>query len=133
MKVVLDTNVLLSGIFFGGTPGRILEEWQNGRFEVLVSRAILDEYVVASEKVARRYSGDDALPILSHLATRWRLVHAVPLREPVCRDPSDDKFLACARAAAADVIVSGDSDLLALGRWEGIAILSPRQFADAHL
>lgn len=101
MKVVLDTNVLLSGIFFGGTPGRILEEWQNGRFEVLVSRAILDE--------------------------------AVPLREPVCRDPSDDKFLACARAAAADVIVSGDSDLLALGRWEGIAILSPRQFADAHL
>jgi predicted nucleic acid-binding protein len=55
------------------------------------------------------------------------------LAEPVSRDPDDDKFLACALAASAPVVVSGDRDLQTLGSWQGVRVLSPRAFADEYL
>jgi putative PIN family toxin of toxin-antitoxin system len=130
VKVVLDTNVFVSGVFFGGTPGRVLEAWRDGRVEVILSREIIEEYVRVGEELASRFPGVEPGPALELLAVSTTLVGATLLPAPVSRDPDDDKFLACALAAGADCIVSGDRDLLDLSSYEGVVVMSPRDFVD---
>ena len=133
MRVVLHTNVLMSGVLFEGVPDRVLEAWRDGRVDVVVSEPIFREYQRVADTLAERYGGLGLTAILALVAREAEWVEAAPLPEPVSTDPDDDKFLACARAAGAGVVVSGDSDLLSIGRWKGIEILSPRQFVDAYL
>lgn len=130
MRVVLDTNVFVSGVFFGGIPGRVLEAWRDGRVEVALYREIIEEYVRVGEELASRFKGVDLCPALELLAVSTTLVSSTQLPEPVSRDPDDDKFLACALAAGADCVVSGDRDLLDISPHEGIVVLSPRDFVD---
>lgn len=130
MKVVVDTNVFVSGVFFGGTPGRVLEAWRDGRVEVVLSREIVEEYVRVGERLANRFPGVDLNPALELLTVSATLVTSPPLPERASRDPDDDKFLACALAAGADCVVSGDRDLLDLSAYEGIVVLSARDFFD---
>jgi len=130
VKVVVDTNVFVSGVFFGGTPGRVLEAWRHGRVEVVLSREIVEEYVRVGERLANRFPGVDLNPALELLTVSATLVTSPPLPERASRDPDDDKFLACALAAGADCVVSGDRDLLDLSAYEGIVVLSPRDFLD---
>ena len=130
MKVVLDTNVFVSGIFFGGTPGRVLEAWRDGRAEFVLSREIVEEYVRVGGELADRFPGVDLSAALELLTVSATLVTAPPLPERASRDPDDDKFLACALAAGADCVVSGDRDLLDVSSYEGIVVLSPRDFFD---
>ena len=135
MRVVLDTNVVLSGIFFGGVPGRILTAWADGQLQLVLSPEILDEYRRAGDVLALRHpERRTALaPVLALIATDAVLIDAAPLPAPVSVDPDDDKFLAAALAAAAPVVVSGDGHLRALSGWQGIQVLSPRQFIERHL
>ena len=135
MKAVLDTNVLISGIFFGGIPGHLLSAWKEGSFVLALSAEILEEY----ERVASRISGDHPglagswEPVLALIAMNAMLVAAKPLEEQVSTDPDDDKFLACALASGTEFVVSGDKDLLEVSGWNGISVLTPRQFYDRHL
>lgn len=133
MRIVLDTNVLISAVFFGGLPGRILEGWRNGHLDLVMTADILQEYQRVGLILAEEYSGIDLGPFLSLLAIRGELVNAPALPEPVCVDPDDDKFLACAMAAGVSVIVSGDKDLLDKSGWQDIRVLRPRQFSDEFL
>lgn len=133
MRVVLDTNVLMSAIFFGGVPGRILEAWRNGQVELVLSPGILEEYLRVEEELRRRLGELEVVPLISLIAARAEWVADEDLEPPVCRDPADDKFLACARAGSALAIVSGDDDLRSLREWEGVPVLSPREFVDRHL
>ncbi len=135
MRVVIDTNVLMSGIFFGGVPGRILGAWAEGQLELVLSPDILAEYRRVGAELAVRYpEREEALyPVLALVAMNAVLVHAAPLSAPVSPDPDDDKFLAAAKQAGATAIVSGDRDLLNVSGWQNIAVLTPRQFADHHL
>ena len=128
MKVVLDTNVLISGIFFGGPPGHLLAAWQAGQFELVLSPDILDEYLRVAESLAEHHPDIDISPILRLIVARGTLIEVAPLPQQVCSDPSDDKFLACALAGAADVIVSGDHQLQAVSGYQGIAVIPPQQF-----
>jgi putative PIN family toxin of toxin-antitoxin system len=132
---VLDTNVLMSGIFFGGGPGRLLDAWTVGRFELVLSPAILDEYRRVGAELAAKYPArSEALtPVLALIAMNASMVDAAPLPEPVSTDPDDDKFLAAAIAAKARMVVSGDQDLLEVSGWRGIEVLTPRAFVDRHL
>ena len=130
MKVVLDTNVFVSGVFFGGTPDRVLEAWRDGTTEVVLSREILEEYVRVDEELAGRFPDIDLGPAFELLAVSATLVVSTRLPEPVSRDPDDDKFLACGLAAGADCVVSGDRDLLDVSPYEGVVVLSPRDFVD---
>ena len=130
MKVVVDTNVFVSGVFFGGTPGRVLEAWRDGRVEVVLSREIVEEYVRVGERLVNRFPDVDLNPALELLTVSATLVTSPSLPERASRDPDDDKFLACALAAGADCVVSGDRDLLDLSAYEGIVVLSPRDFLD---
>ena len=133
MRVVIDTNVLMSGIFFGGTPGRIVDALKLGQISLVASPSIVDEYQRVGEDLESNYGELGAASVLTFLLARGEIVEAPDLAEPVSRDPDDDKFLACAAAASASFVVSGDRDLQALASWNGIRILSPRAFADEYL
>lgn len=133
MKIVLDTNVFVSAIFFGGPPGEVLLAWDEGRIEVVLSPEILAEYQETGEELAAGHPGVDLQPILQTVAMRAEIVLPVPLGESVCVDPDDDKFLACAVACRAICIVSGDKHLLAVSGYRGIEVLRPREFVDRYL
>jgi putative PIN family toxin of toxin-antitoxin system len=128
VKIVLDTNVLISGIYFGGLPGKILEAWGARRFELLVSTEILQEYLNVAERLADRYAGVEYESILGLIIQNAELAQTSDLPEPVSTDPDDDKFLACALAGNSTTIVSGDSDLLNVSGYCGIKVLTPKAF-----
>ena len=133
MKVVLDTNVLMSAIFFGGSPYRILQAWRDGKIQLAVCLEILAEYRQVAIRLSDKYRGVDILPLLDLIAIHSHIVQAAPLRGPVCDDPDDDIFLACALAAKARIIVSGDRHLLAVSGCAGIEVLRPKAFVDKFL
>lgn len=124
-RVVLDTNVLISGIFFAGAPARILAAWRDGSFVLFLSPEILDEYRRVAGELTTRFPAIDVAPILDLITLHAQVVAAPPLKAPLCRDPDDDKFLACAAACGA-VLVSGDKDLLALAGSSDVEIITPR-------
>ncbi len=135
LRVVLDTNVVLSGIFFDGLPGRVLEAWQADQYTLVLSPAIVGEYQRAGEVLAGRYpeAGRALGPVLTLLVQSALLVDAPELAEGVCADPEDDKFLACAAASGARVIVSGDKQLRRVSGWRGIDVVGPRAFLERYV
>lgn len=133
LKVVLDTNVFISAIFFSGPPYRILQAWQSGKFEVAVSQEILDEYRRVGEILAHEHSKIDLNPILNFVIEHAKVYRPAKLKEPVCEDPDDDKFIACALASGCGIIISGDKHLLKVSGYQGIEVLKPRQFVDRYL
>ncbi len=130
MRVVLDTNVFVSAVFFGGHPGRVLAAWRDGVIDVVVSDEIIQEYVRVGRRLADQFPGVALWTALDLVAAAAELVAAPPLQETVCRDPDDDKFLACALAAQARYIVSGDRDLLAISPYRGVTVVRPRDFSE---
>jgi len=133
LKVVMDTNVFVSGVFFSGPPYQILKAWQSGEFELVVSQEILDEYRRVGEVLAEERPNTDLSPILNFVIEHAKVYKPAKLKEPVCEDPDDDKFLACALASGSKVIISGDKHLLKVSGYEGIEVLKPRAFADRYL
>jgi len=107
LKVVIDTNVFVSGVFFSGPPYQILKAWQSGDFELVVSQEILDEYRRVGRYLAEEHLNIDLTPILTFVIEHAKVYEPARLKEPVCEDPDDDKFLACALASGSTVIVSG--------------------------
>jgi uncharacterized protein len=133
VKVVLDTNVFLSAVFFGGPPGQILQAWHDERVEIVLSPEILAEYQEAGEELAKRHPDVDLQPVLQIVAMRAEIVLPAPLGESVCVDPDDDKFLACAVASVAPFVVSGDKHLLNVREYRGVRVIRPREFVDQYL
>ncbi|MFC1814146.1 putative toxin-antitoxin system toxin component, PIN family [Thermodesulfobacteriota bacterium] len=133
MKIVLDTNVFISGVFFSGPPYKILKAWRNHKFQIIISMEILDEYYRVGEELSAQFSDVDLDPILELFTTKAELIQAALLNEPVCDDPNDDKFFACAIAAGANLIVSGDKHLLRMSGYQGVEVVRPRQFVDEYL
>lgn len=133
MRVVLDTNVFVFAVFFGGVLGRILESWRDGRLQFVLSAEILDEFQRVGQVLSAQFADVDLEPILALVTVEAEIVDSPPLSAPVCRDPDDDKFFACASAAGAAVIVSGDKHLLDHDGWRGVRVLRPRPFVDEFL
>ncbi len=128
MKFVLDTNVLMSGIFFRGKPGQILDWWLEGNATLLVSDEILQEYESVFMRLSAKYPALEAKRLLNSVAVHASVIHAKQLPVQVTDDPDDEKFVACALQGRAHVIVSGDKHLLSVNGWEGIEILNPSTF-----
>ena len=133
MRVVLDTNVFVSGIFFTGPPYQILKAWHQQRLGIVVSPPILEEYRGVGKRLSDQFPGVDLIPILELVAARAVHVETVQLVEPVCDDPDDDKFIACAISGRAQYIVSGDKHLLKQSGYKGLEIITPRRFVDKCL
>ncbi|MGI9861191.1 putative toxin-antitoxin system toxin component, PIN family [Moorella naiadis] len=124
-KIVFDTNVLVSAIGWKGPPHRLLEACLHGKLKFYISPALLDELseVLARPKLSVIAGHPDLPVILTWLSTSEHIV--IPNFEPcvIARDPDDNKVLACAIAAKADAVISGDEHLLDLQVHEGISIL----------
>ncbi|MDD5008951.1 MAG: putative toxin-antitoxin system toxin component, PIN family [Syntrophorhabdaceae bacterium] len=133
MKIVLDTNVFISGIFFTGPPHRILEAWRDGKIQLVISPEILAEYSRVGKILAEEYPLIDVHPMIDLVTVEAELYNAQGLLEPVCSDPDDDKFLACAIAGGSKIIVSGDKHLLKVSGFQGIEILKPQEFTKRYL
>jgi putative PIN family toxin of toxin-antitoxin system len=133
MRVVADTNVFISGVFFSGPPYLVLDAWRRGRITLVVSPEILEEYRRIGEELASQFSGVDLAPWLELVAVKSTIVDAPPLAEQVCSDPDDDKFLACAIASRTKLVCSGDRALLKTSGFRGITVLKPRELVERHL
>ena len=136
LRAVIDTNVLVSSVLSKqGAPARLLDAWHERRFDLVISEAIIGEiesvlseprlkqvFHIVDERIARLVEvlREDALLVPGNADVRG----AVPA------DPSDEMFLAAAVDGDADVVVSGDKDLLDLESFRGIVILTARQFLD---
>jgi uncharacterized protein len=133
LKVVMDTNVFVSGVFFSGPPYQILKAWQSGEFELVASQEILDEYLRVGEILAEERPAVDLKPIFNFVLEHATIYKPSVLKEPVCEDPDDDKFFACALASESRIIISGDKHLLKVSGYQGIEVLKPREFIDKYL
>jgi len=128
MRLVLDTNVVVSGLLWNGSPAQLIEAAQADEAELFTSRTLLAELTrilrrakFAKVIAASGFSLDDLVLGFVELAA---LVTPEPIPATVLNDPDDDHVLACALAAKADLIVSGDRDLLTLKAFREIPIVT---------
>ena len=133
MKIVLDTNVLISGIFFSGPPYQILKAWQEGKIQIAVSKEILNEYHRVAEELSEKFPDVEISQILELLTIHSEMVNTQGLEVSVCEDPDDNMFISCALGSKSKVIVSGDKHLLKISGYQEIEVLKPRVFLDNHL
>jgi len=135
IKAVVDANVLISSVIAPlGHSRQIFNAWRDGAFLLVTSPGILEEVSrrLAHPRIANRYSisSEDRIAVL-------RLLKAESMITPgsrdvsVTRDPTDDKVIAAALETGAEYIVTGDKDLLTLGKYEGVGILTPARFISA--
>ncbi len=135
-RALLDANVLISAaIRPSGPPGQITAAlFARGAFNLVLSPAIIAEVEVALRlPKIRKYLRDveEALLWLADLVALADLVEDTGRVKGICRDPADDVVIAAAVEGRADVLVTGDADLLALEQYEGIGIVTPRAFLES--
>lgn len=129
MKIILDTNVLVSGIFWQGIPARILDAWTDQRFRLVVSPPILEEYQEVVDYLTRKYpSITTGQTILQAIAVYSDIVEPVKLPKQICTDPDDDKFIAAGLSGQVDYVVSGDVALLKTDGYLGLRVVKPSVF-----
>lgn len=131
MRAVIDVNVLVSGLFWHGAPHNLIERVREGTLLLISSPALLAELAEVLERptfdhILQR-SNTSLERSLAEIQTLAEVIAPPPLQKPLCRDPDDDELLALAVAARADLIISGDADLLDLCNYEGIPIVTPIQ------
>lgn len=130
MKAVFDTNVLIAAFLTEGVCSKLLVRARKGECDLILSNDIVREFEkVLSKKFAlSRQEISDVRAILAE-AAKANMRHVNPI-EPVCRDGDDNKILACALAANADYLVTGDEDLLVMKKYGKTRIISPKEFED---
>lgn len=128
MRAVLDTNVVMSAFFFGGTPLKIVRSAFSRKIELVASKAVLSEYREVAERLHEQFPSVNYRRPLSILESKLTMVRLAALGEAVCRDPDDDDIIACALGGKAKVICSGDGDLLALNGFRGLEVMKPSVF-----
>lgn len=126
MRLLLDTNVLVSAFISRGVCHELLEHCAL-EHEIVGSRFILAEF---EDKLVRKFRVPPsvAAEALALVQSRMELVEPLALDSPVCRDPDDDWVLAAARAGRCACLITGDRDLLVLDEFDGIPILPPSGF-----
>jgi putative PIN family toxin of toxin-antitoxin system len=129
IRAVVDTNVYISAVMFGGLPGALLDLILLRSFDTLISPALLDEL---DEKLRLKFkvSPSDAALIRERINDVAKLVKPEESLRIIADDPDDDRVLECAAAGKADYIITGDKHLLALGSFRDIDIVRVRQFMD---
>ena len=130
IRVVVDTNVVVSGLLFNGTPGRLIPLWKRGQIKPLTSAEIIDEVIRVlaypkfklSESEINYLLNIEILPHFDVIETKQKCSSIIK------EDPSDDKFIHCAEAGKENYIISGDQHLLSMKRYQKIQIITPESF-----
>jgi hypothetical protein len=125
---VLDTNVLISAIVFGGKPRNILERIIKGKIRLAVSESILQEVKAVLDGNKFQYPPQLTHTIISEIEAVSELVKPKKSIKAVGKDPDDNKFLECALEAGAHFIITGDMHLLELEIYKGVRIMNPADF-----
>lgn len=128
MKVVIDTNIFVSS-FFGGNPRKIIDLWKTEKITLCLSSAILDEYIDVLRRIGLK-DEDELDELLSLFSRGFNILFTTktPQLKLIKKDPDDDKFIECAVALKANIVVSGDREVLAVKEYKGIRILTPQEF-----
>ena len=132
MRIVIDTNVLISGVFFGGFPRKILSAVVGQKITACATTEIINEYAEIVQEMLNRKQGHINKAILSPLIKAMEIIEPVT-RVEICRDPDDNKFLECAKDSHALYIVSGDKDLLIIEQFGNIQIVTAKDFYEKYL
>ena len=127
LKLVLDTNTIISAFFWEGNEVELLRKIEQGNADLYITIEILKEV----EEVIKRPKFNEVMmkanltpdQIMQKIVSLSHLVIAPKLNIKVCRDDKDNKFLECAESAKANYLVSGDEDLLSLKEYKGIPII----------
>lgn len=130
-SVVIDTNVIVSALLFGGKPGELIRLWKTGQIQPLISKEITEEYLRVfaypkfdlSEKEISFIFNHEILPYSKAVKIKpghWKTT--------IEDDPSDDMFIRCAVSGRCNIIISGDGHLLDLKTYDKIRILSVSLF-----
>ena len=130
MIVTVDTNVLVSGVFFGGIPGRILDAARQGVFTVVMSPLLLSELGAVFARPRFGLSPKAVQLLMTDVESFATIVYPRNRHQVVERDRDDDAVVDCAIESRSAYIVSGDAHLIDLEMVEGIAVVTPRQFVD---
>ena len=132
MRIVVDTNVIISGVFFGGAPGEVLKAIVSNKVTACATKQIVEEYIEIVNEIISRKQGKLNNTILLTLIESLEMIKPKAHIE-ISRDPDDDKFIECAKDADALYIVSGDKDLLVIKQYENIKIITAKEFCDNYL
>jgi putative PIN family toxin of toxin-antitoxin system len=131
IRTVIDTNVIISAILFGGIPGELISLWKSGHIQPLASKDIIDEYIKVLTYPKFELSEKEINYILyNEILPYFEVATLKPGQAIIQKDPSDDKFLHCANAGRASVIISGDQHLINLKSYGKIKILTLSQFLE---
>ena len=129
IKVVVDTNVVISAILFGGIPGELISFWKSDRIRPLASREVIDKYIKVLTYPKFELSEAEINYILYSEILPYFDIILIKARPVIIRnDPSDDKFIHCAKAGKTGIIITGDQHLLKLKTYQKIKMLTPVEF-----
>lgn len=135
MRVVFDTNTVVSALFWHGPPHQAMQAIRAGRAVLLSSEALIAELkdALSKEKFIARFTalGFTVQEVVALHRDLVKIIETEPLAEPASRDEDDDEVLACAISGKADAIVSGDNDLLVLKKFQSIPIWTAVAFLGA--
>ncbi len=129
-RIVVDSNVVISGLLFGGTPAHVLGVVVKGKAHCFTSLPILDEVRGVLQRAKFGLTPEQVLSFVEEFHLLCEVVAPCSVVHVIRADPADDRILECAAEAKADVIVSGDSHLLELREWRSIRIVSPTDFME---
>lgn len=128
MKVILDTNVIVSGIFWKGVSEKVLYALADDKFKLVISSGIITEIIKTLTNFKIKLSFDEILLWLSILLWKAELVEPEERVDVIKDDPDDNKFIEAAIEGNADYIVSQDKHLLNIKEYQGIKIILPEEF-----
>ncbi len=127
--VVLDTNILVSALLFRGELSGIVDLWKKGKFIPLLSKETFEEFRTVLEYPKFSLTAEELQVIIEEeVLPYFDIIEIEGKIRRICRDPDDDKFIACAESASADLIVTGDMDLLDIGKYKSVKIIGASAF-----
>jgi len=128
MRIVIDTNVVASAIFFGGKPAELLKlVLQHHSILAVATHEILEEYQATIDYLLNKYNGKNLNFTMAPLFSAIEIIQSSS-KIAICRDPDDDKFISCAVDGQCLYIVSGDKDLLELKEYQNVQIVTVTNF-----
>ena len=131
MRIVIDTNVIISALFFGGLPDKFLELVFDGKIHAVGNFQIIKEYIDTYEELSKKLERRTLKRNLREVIEKLKTI-VVTTNLKICRDPDDDKFINCAIDGKCKYIVSGDNDLLEIGSVANVEIVTVRDFMEEY-
>lgn len=129
IRVVLDTNIIVSALLFKGELSKIVDLWKKGKIIPSISRETFEELKDVLEYPKFSLSNIELKTLVEEeILPFFEVVEIKDKVSGICRDPHDDKFISCAISSSADFIVSGDKDLCRLGKFKSIRIMNVKDF-----